>query len=202
MKAQKKRNDGRSAHKRASTKKVYIYLSVVSFFVLILILFLIFYRMPDNIAATEKNDLTGETLENIGEEIAIPSAMEDDPQSVLDKAALHLELKDNKDVVRVVIDKAIRKSKETNYRYEWTINGQSAGSSNDSISGFKRGDKVAVRITLYDGDKLWLSRYITMEIGNTVPFVIEHKEDSFDGKIFTTQINAKDPDGDVYPMNC
>jgi hypothetical protein len=197
MKAQQKRNNRHGVQKKADTKKVFVYLAVAFLLAVIVCIFIFFYIMPDKIAPKENNVSAGETLENKSEEILVPSAMADDPQSALNKAMLRLEFRDNKDFVKIVIDKVVGKGKEIIYRYEWTINGQSAGNGGDSVSGFKRGDKVAVRITLYDGDKLWLSRNVTMEISNTVPAVIENKESSFDGKMFTTQIKAKDPDGDT-----
>ncbi|MBA4390026.1 MAG: hypothetical protein C0399_03715, partial [Syntrophus sp. (in: bacteria)] len=66
----------------------------------------------------------------------------------------------------------------------------------DSISGFKRGDKIAVKITPFDGEKRGKPRTLTVDVQNTTPKVSESKEPKYDGKMFTVQINASDPDGD------
>jgi hypothetical protein len=194
---QQKRKSGYKAQKRTNRKNIYVSLAVASFLVAAICAFL-FINSKHDIIPTENNTSVKEASENKTEEVPVASIMEDDPRLVLDKARLRIEFKDNKNIVRVVIDKAAGKNgKEIMYKYEWAINGQSVGNSGDSISGFKRGDKVAARITLFDGDKVWLSRNIAMEIGNTIPVVIENRASSFDGKTFSTQIKANDPDGDA-----
>ncbi len=87
-------------------------------------------------------------------------------------------------------------NREIIYKYEWSINGQPAGGGSDSMSGFKRGDKIAVKITPFDGEKPGKPRTLTLDVQNTTPKVSESKEPKYDGKIFTAQINASDPDGD------
>ncbi len=87
--------------------------------------------------------------------------------------------------------------KEIVYRYEWTINGKPAGNGSDSLSGFKRGDNVAVTITPFDGEVAGKPRNLIVDIQNTTPKVHKSKEPKYDGKIFTMQINASDPDGDA-----
>ena len=105
---------------------------------------------------------------------------------------------DNKDIVRVLIEKSTGTSGESiTHTYEWSINGQPAGSGSDSISGFKRGDKVAVKITPFDGEKPGKARTLTLDVQNTTPKVSESKEPKYDGKTFTAQVNASDPDGDT-----
>ena len=114
------------------------------------------------------------------------------------KAKLQLESIDNKDIVKVIVEKtAGENNKEIIYKYEWSINGQPAGNGSDSFSGFKRGDKVAVKITPFDGEKPGESRTLVLDVQNTTPKVSESKEPKYDGKTFTAQISASDPDGDT-----
>jgi hypothetical protein len=128
---------------------------------------------------------------------AVPAASED-YQGAIAKAKMKLETVDGKDIFRVVLEKYEEgNSKEITYRYEWTINGQPAGSGNDSVSGFKRGDKVAVKITPFHGEKPGVPRTLTVDVQNTPPKVSESKEPKYEGKTFKAQINASDPDGDV-----
>jgi hypothetical protein len=118
-------------------------------------------------------------------------------QAVVAKAKLQLQSVDNKDTVKVIVEKtAGAGNREIMYTYEWSINGQPAGSGSDSISGFKRGDKIAVKITPFDGEKPGKPQTLTLDVQNTTPKVSESKEPKYDGKMFTVQINASDPDGD------
>ncbi len=114
------------------------------------------------------------------------------------KANMILESKDGIPHMKVVVgDKLVRDGKEASYRYEWTINGQSAGDGGDSLTGFKRGDSIGVRITPYLEDIAGLSRSLTMKVLNTPPVVKEVKGLKDDGKEFSCQVVATDEDGDI-----
>ena len=64
------------------------------------------------------------------------------------RARLQQETADNKAFIKVIIDKVTGTGgREVVYRYDWTLNGQPAGDSSDRMTGFKRGDRVAVKIT-------------------------------------------------------
>ena len=85
-----------------------------------------------------------------------------------------LETKDGNDVLNVVI---LDKPKEPNsikFDCEWTRNGEPAGKGT-SVSGFKRGDKMSVKITPLDGETLGRSRTLTTEIKNSTPKIVELK---------------------------
>ena len=119
-----------------------------------------------------------------------------DVQFAITKARLQLESVDNRDVVKVIVEKVSGRDVEgVTYKYEWLNNGQPAGDG-DSISGFKRGDRIAVKITPFDGDKPGQPRTLSMEIQNSTPKVSEGKQLKYDGKTFSYQVNASDPDGD------
>ncbi len=80
--------------------------------------------------------------------------------------------------------------------YEWTKNGEPAGNEQKISGPLKRGDKVSVKITLFDGEQYSRSITLDREIKNLPPMIIEDKNFTFDGKVYTYQIKAADPDGD------
>ncbi len=80
--------------------------------------------------------------------------------------------------------------------YEWSKNGKPAGSSKYIDSTPKRGDKVLAKITPYDGEDYGQPVIIRREIQNMPTTIIENNEFSFDGKTFTYQVKAVDPDDD------
>jgi hypothetical protein len=67
----------------------------------------------------------------------------------------------------------------------------------DDIEGaLKRGDKITVQVTPYDGEAYGRSVSLSREIANWPPVFLEHKEFSFDDPLYTYQAKASDPDGD------
>lgn len=83
------------------------------------------------------------------------------------------------------------------FRYEWTKNGAPAGNTNSLGSPVQRGDKISVTVTPYDGLDYGIPVVIEREIRNMPPVIVEHKEFSFDGSVYTYQVRASDPDGDT-----
>lgn len=81
--------------------------------------------------------------------------------------------------------------------YEWTINGSPAGNSKVIDAQIKRGDRISVRITPYDGELYGSPVTLKREIGNIPPLISEDKNIIFDGNTYTYQIKAFDPDSDV-----
>jgi len=80
--------------------------------------------------------------------------------------------------------------------YEWTKNGEPAGSGNHIQVPLKRGDKVRVKITPFDGEAYGREKTLENEIGNMPPIITYDKKFSFDGSVWASQIKATDPDGD------
>lgn len=113
----------------------------------------------------------------------------------LTKARFQLETTSNTDIIKVIAEGTDREGNPVTFKYEWTKNDESAGET-DSIKEFKRGDKLSVKITPFDGKDYGQPRIITTEIKNTTPRVIEHSEIKFDGNLLTYQVKAFDPDGD------
>lgn len=86
---------------------------------------------------------------------------------------------------------------EVTISYEWTKNGEPAGNTKKLGNPPKRGDKIDVKITPFDGEVYGRSVILHREIKNMPPMVVEYKEVGFDGKIYSCQVTATDPDDDA-----
>ncbi len=86
---------------------------------------------------------------------------------------------------------------EVTISYEWTKNGEPAGNGKRLEVPVKRGDKIAVRITPFDGELNGSAVVLNREIKNMPPMIVEDNKFRFDGNIYTHQVKATDPDGDV-----
>lgn len=82
------------------------------------------------------------------------------------------------------------------FLYEWTKNGEPAGKTNKLEGEIKRGDKISLKITPFDGEDYGRPRVLNTGIDNMPPVIIADDKFTFDGKVFTYQVKAKDPDGD------
>jgi hypothetical protein len=107
-----------------------------------------------------------------------------------------MESRDDKDILTVVAEATDKDGDEVTFAYEWTINGESAGNG-EFITGFKKGDKISVKITPFDGKEYGHSRILNTEINNTPPKITAHKDYKFDGVTYSYQVRAYDPDGDA-----
>jgi hypothetical protein len=81
--------------------------------------------------------------------------------------------------------------------YEWTKNGEPAGNGKRLEAPVKRGDKISVRIIPFDGEINGQAVILNREIKNMPPMIIEDNKFHFDGKFFSYQIKAVDPDSDA-----
>ena len=80
--------------------------------------------------------------------------------------------------------------------FEWTKNGEPAGNSKEIGAEIKRGDRISVKITPYDGETYGSSITLNREIRNLPPMIAKENKSIFNGKTYTYQINAVDPDED------
>lgn len=85
--------------------------------------------------------------------------------------------------------------------YRWYINGVSAGEGEDMTtldSGYKRGDRVSVKIIPYDEESEGLFIVREVEIGNALPEVSSYIKgvDKKTGMLLI-EVKASDPDGDA-----
>lgn len=86
---------------------------------------------------------------------------------------------------------------EVNIQYEWTKNKEAAGRDRQIGVPIKRGDKVDIKITPYDGKVYGRSVILHREIANLPPMIIVDKNSRFDGNLFTYQVKASDADSDA-----
>jgi hypothetical protein len=86
---------------------------------------------------------------------------------------------------------------EVTVSYEWTKNGEPAGNGKRIEALLRRGDKISVKITPFDGEAYGRFGLLDREIVNLPPMIIEDNIFSFDGNMYTDQIKATDPDGDA-----
>ncbi len=80
--------------------------------------------------------------------------------------------------------------------YEWKKNGSPAGTTAHIDSQLRRGDKVAIKMTPFDGEDYGRPVILNREIQNLPPMIIEDDAFTFDGEVYTLQVRASDPDGD------
>jgi hypothetical protein len=114
---------------------------------------------------------------------------------VIRKARLQLESVDNIDRVRIMVEGNRDDAGTVKYRYEWFKNGNSFGGNEDSITGFKKGDKIEVKITPFDDRRDGQPRLLSFTVARTPPKIVESKAISFDGDVMSYQVKAIDPDG-------
>jgi hypothetical protein len=81
--------------------------------------------------------------------------------------------------------------------YEWSKNGEPAGKGKQLEAPVKRGDKIAVMITPFDGEVNGAAVILRREIKNMPPMIVEDNKFRFDGDSYIHHIKAADPDGDV-----
>jgi hypothetical protein len=80
--------------------------------------------------------------------------------------------------------------------YEWTKNGQPAGAGKVIEGEVKRGDKITVKVTPFDGEDHGRAITVATEVRNMPPAIVDHNTFDFDGKVWTYQVKASDADGD------
>lgn len=85
--------------------------------------------------------------------------------------------------------------------YQWTKNGQPAGTGKRIDVPVKRGDKIDIAITPSDGESSGRVAVLHREIVNLPPGIVHDPKHIFDGKTFTYQIRATDPDNDTLSFH-
>lgn len=108
----------------------------------------------------------------------------------VEKARLELVSIDNRDIVRVVIEK---NEPDIEYRFQWRINGKIIEDYNsDSVSNFKEGDVIGVLITPVFKDREGQPRFLSLTIHSTVPKVLGISEPKIDNNIMVFKILTED----------
>ena len=86
---------------------------------------------------------------------------------------------------------------EVTISYEWTKNGEPAGQGKQIEGTLRRGDKLSVTVTPFDGEDYGRPGVLHREIMNLPPAIIDGRKHSFSGNLFIYQAKANDPDGDT-----
>jgi len=111
------------------------------------------------------------------------------------KAKLQLESVDNIDRIRIIIEKAQDDKRNISYKYEWFRNSKPFGINDDNVTEFKKGNRIDVKVTPFDGKQYGQPVFLNMNIAHVPPKVVENKTISFDGNVLSYQVKAIDPDG-------
>lgn len=86
------------------------------------------------------------------------------------------------------------------FRYAWSINGQGAPENSPTLRGdsFRRGDRIVVTVTPYDGDGEGLV-FIgePLIVPNARPVFVSAPPQEFRGETYVYRAEGADPDGDV-----
>jgi hypothetical protein len=82
------------------------------------------------------------------------------------------------------------------FEIAWRKNGEPAGAGSRLGAPVKRGDKVDVTITPFDGEDRGKSATISREIRNTPPVIEGQEQFQVNGNVVTFQVRASDADGD------
>jgi len=85
---------------------------------------------------------------------------------------------------------------DVTFTYEWTKNGEPAGNGQQIEGQLQRGDKIRLTITASDGEETGRPIILQRDIRNMPPAVADNRKFSFDGRVYTFQVSASDPDGD------
>lgn len=134
------------------------------------------------------------TLEETEEQGAIQEEKNTPP--VIKDARLILDVEDDKPVLRAEVQADDQDGDDVEIQYQWYKNGEEAGEG-ESFHDFKRGDKIFVKLRVFDGKDYSRERRLSIDIINTPPKVVNDKKFTFDGKTYVKKIIASDPDGDA-----
>ncbi len=102
-----------------------------------------------------------------------------------------------KDILRMDIIADDKDDDPVSFKYRWAKNGVPSGNDEFIKGPFKRGDKISVKITPYDGKKYGQPVIVRTTLENTPPKILLNGKESFDGISYTYQIKALDADGDT-----
>ncbi len=149
-----------------------------------------------NTAETKKGDKVQAKATIQGKEVLSNTVQIKNSPPVISKVKILPEVFKPGDTLSVEVSASDVDGDEVTISYEWTKNGEPAGNSKRIEAPLRRGDKVSVKITPFDGEAYGRPGFLDREIINLPPMIIEDKKFNFDGKIYTYQIKATDPDGD------
>ena len=82
------------------------------------------------------------------------------------------------------------------FEFAWRKNGAPAGTGSRPDPPVKRGDKLAVTITPFDGEERGKSAVLSRDIKNTPPVIEGQEQFQVEGNVVTFHVRASDADGD------
>lgn len=122
-------------------------------------------------------------------------------QPVIANAKINPSRPKANDILKADVTGSDRDGDNVTFSYEWAKNGELAGSGETLEGPFKRGDKISLKITPYDGEDYGQPIALSAIIYNASPKVSGGGE-KFENNVYVYQIYASDPDGDelVYSL--
>ena len=150
-----------------------------------------------NTAEIKKGDKVQAKATIQGKEILSNTIQIRNSPPVISKVKILPEVFKTGDTLSVDVSASDADGDEVTVSYEWTKNGEPAGNSKRIETPLRRGDKISVRITPFDGETYGRWGVVDREIVNLPPMIIEDTIFNFDGKMYSDQIKATDPDGDT-----
>ena len=150
-----------------------------------------------NTAEIKKGDKVQAKATIQGKEVLSNTVQIKNSPPVISKVKILPEVFKPGDTLSVEVSASDADGDEVTISYEWTKNGEPAGNSKRIEAPLRRGDKVDVKITPFDGEVYGRSVILHREIVNLPPMIIEDKKYNFDGKVYSYQVRATDPDGDT-----
>ncbi len=145
-------------------------------------------------AGNPENTLEGKKIQPSDASVQQTSANNHLP--VITSAKFAYIHKDSESFMNIEVEGKADEGRPLSFVYEWSKNGEPAGNDKQLNSTLKRGDKISVRITPFDGKEYGRSIRLDREISNMFPVIAEQKEIVFDQKLLQYQVKAYDPDGD------
>jgi hypothetical protein len=150
-----------------------------------------------NTAEIKKGDRVQAKATIQGKEILSNTIQIGNSPPVISKVKILPEIFKPGDALSVEVSASDADGDEVTVSYEWTKNGEPAGNSKRIEASLRRGDRISVKITPFDGETYGRSGLLDREIINLPPMIIEDTIFNFDGKMYSDQIKATDPDGDT-----
>ena len=150
-----------------------------------------------NTAEIKKGDTVQAKATIQGKEIFSNTIQIRNSPPVISKVKILPEVFKPGDTLSVEVSASDADGDEVTVSYEWTKNGEPAGNGKRIETPLRRGDKISVKITPFDGEDYGRFGLVDREIINLPPMIIEDNIFNFDGNMYTDQIKATDPDGDA-----
>ncbi len=174
------------------SEKKYLFHTVIGIIVVILIFYFILH---DKDKDTQKGFLNRGFIKNHAVE---ERKIKTNPMPYVDKARLELISSDNRDIIKVIIEK---KEPDIDYRFQWKINGKVIENyEGDSISGFKEDDTIGVTVTPFRKNEVGQPRFFSLTVHSTVPKVLGISEPKTDNNIMVFKVLTEGKDEIIYSL--